>query len=224
MNSYTEQFIELGCLRPGEMRVGFCGVTLHEKIGGRQEDAEYFARLAFNSKNRNRVFSAHYYVDDKQIINTIPEEEIALHSTEYANSNTIAITLCPYIECDTEKLIENAESLITDILLRHNVVTSADKIFKAEDFSEQKSYAEGLLDSKDRFDALSENVQKNLEKDGQSIGVVVNERIYERDIIVPLPVNNKIYPPADTETESMDALELARYQDLDSYGSSTNRC
>ncbi len=220
---YINRYIEVGCLRPGELRSGFSGVTVHEKIGGRDENAAYFARIAFNSKNRNRVFSSHYYLDDKQIIATLPEEEVALHSTEYANSNTIAITLCPYLECDTEQLLTNAETLITDILARNGIVMSGDKIFKADDFAQQSGYEQGLLDSENHFATMSKNVQKNLLSQSSTASTVEVAVVYERGVAVPIE-NDKIYPPADTETESTDMLELARYQELDKYYGQTGRC
>ncbi len=221
MDSYINQFIEIGCLRPGELRSDFIGVTLHEKTGGRGENASFFAKIAFNSKNRNRVFSSHYYVDDTQVIYTIPEKEVALHSTEYANSNTIAITLCSYLDSDTEQLILNTENLITDILLRNGVVMSGDKIFKAEDFIEQAGFTQGLLGTENRFATLSKNIQKNLLAQSSTDEVVATTVLYEKGIDIPF--GNKSYPPADTEAESTDVLMLAWYQNLQYYGGQVYR-
>ncbi len=218
MDSYINRFIEIGCLRPGELRNSFAGVTLHEKNGGRGEDAAFFAKIAFNSKNRNKVFSSHYYVDDVQVIYTLPEKEVALHSTEYANSNTIAVTLCTYIDCDAEQLIANAENLITDILVRNGIVMSGDKIFKAEDFTEQAKYEQGLLDSENRFATLAKNIQKNLLSQSNTTEVTPAAIVLENEIDIPFSIGTKSYPPADTESESSDVIELSRYRNLDLYG------
>ncbi len=216
MDNYIEQFIDVGCLRPGELRSGFSGVTLHEKNGGRDEDAGYFARIAFNSKNRNRVFSSHYYVDDKQIIYTLPEDEVALHSTEYANSNTVSITMCRYTDCNTDNLIANTEQLVTDVLMRNNIVLSGDKIFKAGDFSDNDSYEKGLLDSDNNFATISKNVQISLLAKSSEKRTVTQDVIYDRGVQIPTS-NDLPYPPANTETESADESELARYRDLGRY-------
>ncbi len=158
MIEITTEYIEIARLRPAVERVCLNAVMLHEKVGGRGEDARYFARLAKTCNNVNRLYSTHYYVDDKTIINIIPEDEIAIHSNAEDNNSTIAITMCVYCDCDYDALIENTEELLLDILTRNGVKLVSDFLILSPDVGQScAKFAE-----ENRYTTILKHLQQQL--------------------------------------------------------------
>ncbi len=230
MIEITRDFIDIGRLRPAVERNSFNAVVLHEKQGGRGEDAIYFARLAKTSKNVNRLYSSHYYVDDKNIIYVVPEEEIAVHDSAELNNTTIAVTMCVYSGCDYETLLVNVEDLVFDILSRNGIKLVGDSLVLSEDTATSKLVSENLYGTiakhlqmkllANNDGAVTDVTTDNCDDSGedkneqeQTTEVSFGERVGEpKD--PDIRVNEGIYPPADTEDESLDYLELEKYMNL----------
>lgn len=88
-------------------------------------------RNYFENHPENKV-SAHYIVDDKQIIQCIPENEMAYHVgarqykfdavqklSSYPNNCTIGIEMCVNADGDFKKTYQNTVELAADILKRY---------------------------------------------------------------------------------------------------------
>lgn len=111
--------------RPSKKLSSFLGVTIHEtantaKGSGSINHANY---LKNNAKSLNK--SWHYCVDEKIITQSIPEEEVALHSgTSKGNYNTVAIEICVNSDGDFQKALENAAELTADILKRNGITVN----------------------------------------------------------------------------------------------------
>lgn len=78
----------------------------------------------FNSGDRQA--SAHYFVDDQQIIWTIPENERAWHAGPTANSKFLSVEMCEPKDDDPDRAMKFAEVwnrtvwLVADACIRHN--------------------------------------------------------------------------------------------------------
>lgn len=88
-------------------------------------------RNYFENHPQNKV-SAHYVVDDHQVILCVPEDEMAYHVggkryqpralellSSYPNNCTIGIEMCVNADGDFRKTYENTVNLAADILKRH---------------------------------------------------------------------------------------------------------
>ncbi len=222
-----KEFIEISRLRPAVKRNDFKSVLLHEKQGGRGEDAAYHARLAANANFVNRLFSAHYYVDDRQIINIIPDDEIAIHSDADKNNSTVAVCMCVYPQCDYDALISNTESIIYNILVRNGIKLVSDALTLSDALSEVGS----RFMTENRFASIAKNLQKSLLSNSYSDDSSKSQEADSTATVSadynslpksgegepktpPVRVDEGEYPPASTEAESIDILELAPYMNL----------
>lgn len=133
------------------------------------------AKGANARKNRNyfnttdRPASAHYIVDDTEIIRCIPENEMAYHVGAkiykpeaaralggYPNNATIGIEMCVNSDGDWEKTYWNTIRLVVDILVRRGWKT--DRIWRHYDIT-GKDCPKPLLDS-GRWKQFVSDVQK----------------------------------------------------------------
>lgn len=101
-------------------------------------DASAENEIAYMIRNNNQV-SFHYAVDDKQIVQGIPENRNAWHSGDGGNGKGnregIAIEIC-YSKSGGERFTKaeaNAVELIVDILKRYN--WGIDKVTKHQDYN-----------------------------------------------------------------------------------------
>lgn len=77
-------------------------------------------------KNREREVSWHYSVDDKEIYNHIPDNEVAWHAGDKltidgGNANGIGIEMCVNVDGDFEKTKLNTAKLVAFLLKTHNL-------------------------------------------------------------------------------------------------------
>lgn len=92
-------------------------------------------RNYFNTTDR--AASAHYIVDDHEIVQCIPENEMAYHVGaktykqeavqrlgKYPNNCTIGIEICVNEDGDWDKTYQRTVELVVDILLRHGLFTN----------------------------------------------------------------------------------------------------
>lgn len=115
----------VGKSRPATKRSGLLGVTIHNtgnySVGA---NAEMHRRYQHGSGADNYT-SYHYVVDDKEIIQLIPEDEISWHAGDGANgkgnNQTISIEICVNKDGDIRKATDNAVWLTADILWRNKI-------------------------------------------------------------------------------------------------------
>lgn len=114
--------------RSGRKRTGLVGVTIHNTDNfsngaGANNHGKYL-----QGGGANRQASWHYAVDDKSIIQSIPEDEVAWHAgdgTGKGNMQTIAIEICVNPDSDLTKATDNAAALAADILKRYGLPATA---------------------------------------------------------------------------------------------------
>ena len=102
-------------------------------------DASAKNEISYMKKNNSEI-SFHYAVDDKEVVQGIPENRNAWHSGDgngKGNREGIAIEIC-YSKSGGEKFLkaeENAVELIVDILKRYD--WEIDKVTKHQDYSDK---------------------------------------------------------------------------------------
>lgn len=91
-----------------------------------RNNGEYFAREQVGA-------SAHYFVDDREIVLSVPEDYVAHHCgakvyihPECRNTNSIGVELCSRKDKDgvyyfTEETMDNAIKLIRQLMKKHNI-------------------------------------------------------------------------------------------------------
>lgn len=96
------------------------------------QNVDYYIRSADEVQE-----SAHYFIDDKQIIQCVPDDEKAWHvryntnvvpnvAGSYANDHALGIELCFGGEIDTEKAYFNYCSLIASLCEKYNLNPNED--------------------------------------------------------------------------------------------------
>lgn len=100
-------------------------ITVHETSNtAKGADAEAHARL-LSSGNQERVASWHFTVDDKEIIQHIPENEVAWHAGDGGNGpgnrKSLSLEICVNEDGNYEKAKENAVWLVRYLMSKHNI-------------------------------------------------------------------------------------------------------
>jgi len=92
-------------------------ITIHS-TGNPKSTAENERNWLINPDN-NRVASWHIVVDEKEIIEAIPLNELAYHSgSKEGNNKSIAIEICE--SGNRQKTLDNTAKLVTKILIEKN--------------------------------------------------------------------------------------------------------
>lgn len=100
-------------------------IVIHDtgnKSVGANAEAHY---KYFSGGNRNA--SAHYFVDDKQVIQIIEDEKASWHVGDGAgkfgitNSNSIGIEICVNQDGNYEKAFDNAVQLTKELMKKYNI-------------------------------------------------------------------------------------------------------
>jgi N-acetylmuramoyl-L-alanine amidase cwlH len=79
----------------------------------------------FNGENRNA--SAHYFVDDKRIVETVETTNVSWHCGDghgkygITNNNSIGVEICVNSDGDYEKALENARKVIRFLMDFYNI-------------------------------------------------------------------------------------------------------
>lgn len=68
-----------------------------------------------------RFVGYHFVVDDRNIIQCLPIDEVSYHCGEKGNYNSISIEICENIDMDYNKAEENAIALIKELLRLFNI-------------------------------------------------------------------------------------------------------
>ncbi|WP_017728475.1 peptidoglycan recognition protein family protein [Halalkalibacterium ligniniphilum] len=107
--------------RPGT-RINPTHITIHETANrSRGADAATHARYVKGADAQNRSVSWHYTVDDKQIIQHLPNHEMGWHAGTNGNRQSIGIELCVNSDGDFEKTKANAQWLIRKLMSNLNI-------------------------------------------------------------------------------------------------------
>lgn len=124
--------------RKGIKLDSFLGVTIHE-TANKTSGANAINHAKYLKGNASVLKKSwHYCVDEKIITQSIPENEIALHSgTTKGNYNTISIEICVNSDGDFQKAVNHAAELTADIFKRHKISASNFKnyLFQHHDWS-----------------------------------------------------------------------------------------
>lgn len=106
--------------RPGiEMKPLY--ITIHE-TDNTDKGATAKAHANLQYKGNDRQASWHYTVDQDDIYQSIPDNEVAWHAGDDrgpGNMQSIAIELCVNVDGDFEKTKANAARLVTYLMLKH---------------------------------------------------------------------------------------------------------
>nr|WP_269751020.1 N-acetylmuramoyl-L-alanine amidase [Paenactinomyces guangxiensis] len=102
-------------------------ITIHETDNPKSgADAEAHARLQYNGNSR--AASWHYTVDDKEIWQSIPDNEVAWHAGDggsgTGNRKSIGIEICVNSDGNFEKAKQNAVELVRYLMAKHNIPLS----------------------------------------------------------------------------------------------------
>lgn len=100
-------------------------IVVHDTGNPRKGAGAHNHYLYFNGGNRNA--SAHYFVDDKEIIQTVEDSNASWHCGDgkgrygITNSNSIGIEICINEDGDFEKAKTNAIVLVRTLMTLYNI-------------------------------------------------------------------------------------------------------
>lgn len=142
MVNVRELLVPIGVRRKGKA-LNFKGVTIHnvdnESDGANADaNARYQASSPDYTTKTGGTSSWHYTVDEKEIVRSIPENEVAYHcGKNEGNNTTVSIEICDNADGDILKATDNAAELAADILKRHGHVSavSGQNLFQHHDWS-----------------------------------------------------------------------------------------
>ena len=138
MISFVPMLLSPGGGRPGTPLKEVRGVVVHW-TANLDKGADALAnRSFFESLNKNpNPVSAHYIVDDKRIVQCVPETEVTYHCGAkkynpdalallgpYPNATTISVESCVNVDGNGGDVYKNTVGLCGDIVARHNLLLS----------------------------------------------------------------------------------------------------
>lgn len=135
-----EWFLAKSNARPCKALRKFTGVTIHE-TGNQRNGAGAKSHATYMNVNggNNQYRSAHYYVDDKEIYQCIPENEVSWHAGDgyngKGNNETISIEICQNPESNFDIAFSNACILSAEILHRKGVKTAKGNLYQHNDWT-----------------------------------------------------------------------------------------
>jgi len=183
--------------RPGKKIIKLKGIVIHWTANTRKGANAVANRNYFN--NTKNSVSAHYIVDDKNIIRCIPDDEFAYHvgAKKYAaaglkikegnyspNYFLLGIEMCVNSDGDWKKTYNNTVELAAYLLKNYKLNT--DNMYRHYDIT-GKDCPKMMLDSKE-WKAFKGKVAKQMDE----IKLVINKELVIIDKIVK---NNKVYVP-----------------------------
>ena len=152
--------------RPGR-QLNATYITQHEtgnsNVGA---NAEVHSRYIKGADARSRSVSWHFTVDDTQIIQHLPTNEVAWHAGPNGNSQSIGIELCVNSDGDFQKAKANAAWLVKRLMNNLNIPLS--RVVTHKHWTGKNCPAR-LLNEWDDFKRLIETVQSG----PQTGGVIV---------------------------------------------------
>lgn len=105
-------------------------ITIHST--GNSKSTARNERGWLTNPSNNRSASWHYVVDDKEVIQAIPDNEVAYHSgTRAGNYSSISIEMCE--SGDRKKVINQTIELVIFLMNKHKITAS--KVVRHHDWS-----------------------------------------------------------------------------------------
>jgi len=106
--------------RPGTALSGTRYITIHNTANtGAGANARAHANYV---KNPSTEVSWHFTVDDHEIYQHLPTNEVGYHAgTSAGNSQSIGIEICENSDGDFEKAVKNSQELVAKLMADHNV-------------------------------------------------------------------------------------------------------
>lgn len=99
-------------------------LTIHT-TGNTAKGANALAHAKLQASGNNRTASWHYQIDEKEIYQSIPTNEVAYHAgTSAGNRQSIGIEICVNSDGDFEKAKANAIWLIRYLMEKHSIPIS----------------------------------------------------------------------------------------------------
>ena len=98
-------------------------ITIHE-TANTNKGANAQAHANLQSKGNSRTASWHYQVDDKEIIQSYPDNVRCWHAGDgngKGNSQSIGIEICVNEDGDFKKAVKNAVDLVKRLMKKHNI-------------------------------------------------------------------------------------------------------
>ncbi|MGI6751067.1 MAG: N-acetylmuramoyl-L-alanine amidase family protein [Anaerovoracaceae bacterium] len=110
--------------RSGRKLKSIVGVTIHNTGNSAKGAGAISHGRYLQGTGKDKKASWHYAVDDKNIVQSIPENEVAWHAGDgngNGNMATIGIEICMNPDSDLRVATDKAAFLTADILKRHNL-------------------------------------------------------------------------------------------------------
>lgn len=137
----------------------------------------------FNGGNRNA--SAHYFVDDKEIIQTVEDANASWHCGDgkgkygITNSNSIGVEICINSDGDYEKAVANTVELVKHLMEKHNI--PIEKIVRHYDASRKICPRTMSNNNWERWKGFKESLQEQSEPAKQTFYRVMAGSFSQRD-------------------------------------------
>ncbi|CCJ33083.1 N-acetylmuramoyl-L-alanine amidase [Caloramator australicus] len=154
-------------------------IVIHDTNNkGKGADAEAHFRY-FNGGNRNA--SAHYFVDDKKILQLIDDKYAAWHVGDgrgrfgITNQNSIGIEICVNADGDYNKALANAIELTRYLMKKYNI--PLERVVRHYDASRKLCPASMSANNWAKWQWFKEQLEKKQTKKGQVLANVLNIRV-----------------------------------------------
>ena len=141
----------------------------YDKGAGADNHASYLANLA---KQNDTYLSWHYTVDDKKIIRHVPDNEVTWNAgdgtaKDSGNYTGISIEICVNPDSDFSAAMDNAASLVADLLKKYKLSVSAVK--QHNFFSRNNKNCPKTMREQGLWNGFLEAVQKHLNKTSEPV-------------------------------------------------------
>lgn len=142
----TQMFIPQNTKARPQKSLNFKGITIHN-TGNYSNGAGALNHGKYmQGSGSNNLVSWHYTVDDTNIVQHLPENEIGWHAGDGANgkgnTTTIAIEICVNPDSNLLQATDNAVKLCADILNRHGIQNASGYLFQHRDWNGKNCPAE----------------------------------------------------------------------------------
>lgn len=153
--------------------------TGNKNIGA---DAESHYKY-FNGGNRNS--SAHYFVDDKEILQLVEDSQASWHCGDgkgkygITNSNSIGIEICVNSDGDYAKAVDKTVKLTAYLMKRHNIPLKS--VIRHFDVSRKNCPASMSKNDWEGWRVFKIALERELSKKENSITLNIQGKVYEMD-------------------------------------------
>ncbi|WP_042295270.1 N-acetylmuramoyl-L-alanine amidase [Candidatus Arthromitus sp. SFB-mouse-NL] len=156
-------------------------ITIHD-TGNPDRGADAEAHFKLHDR-ADRGASAHYFVDDKQILRIIRDEDKSWHCGDghgkygITNENSIGIEMCINSDGDFNKTYQNTLDLVKHLMDKYNI--SIDKVVRHYDASRKSCPNSWATNNWDRWDKFKSDLQ--VKKDYTTNINLVYKNLFQRE-------------------------------------------